>query len=95
MKGILLDDSGEVVVANGELALGDIDEQTIKLLFASAPGEWKERPTAGIGVQTMQHGATDRFAERTIRVQLEAAGFNLKKLSITAAGIEVNGEFKQ
>ena len=94
MTGILLDDTGDVIVANGSLAIGDVDEQALKLLFVSAPGEWKEHPTAGIGVKAMQHGAVDRFTERAIRVQLEAAGFSLKKLSVSEAGIDIDGEFK-
>jgi hypothetical protein len=94
MRGILLDDSGDLLVRGGGLAVGDTDEQTVKLLFVSAPGEWHGHPTVGIGVKTMQNGAADRFAERRIRVQLEAIGFNLKKLNIASAGIEVDGEFK-
>jgi hypothetical protein len=94
MKGILLDEDGDLMVRNGGLVVGDVKEQTVQLLFISAAGEWKEHPTVGIGIKTMQHGATDRFTDRTIRVQLEAIGFKLKTLNITSAGIEVNGDFK-
>ncbi|MDR2361702.1 MAG: hypothetical protein LBD91_03135 [Prevotellaceae bacterium] len=89
MKGILLDDTGELVIRNGSVAIGNTDEQSAKLLLAGAPGEWKEYPTTGIGIMRMQHGAIDRFLDRDIRVQLNSIGINVKTLSITEKGIEI------
>ena len=94
MRGVLLDETGDLTVANGGLVIGDADQQAVQLLFIGTQGEWKEHPMMGIGIKRMQHGATDRFLDRTIRVQLEGIGFNVKKLDITEKGVELEGDFK-
>jgi hypothetical protein len=94
MKGILLNETGDIAVANGGMVIGDTSQQAVQLLFTGAQGEWKEHPTMGIGIKRIQHGAIDRFLDRTIRVQLEGIGFDVKKLDITEKGIELEGDFK-
>lgn len=94
MKGVLLDENGDLAVANGGLVISDADQQAVQLLFVGTQGEWKEYPMMGIGIKRMQHGATDRFLNRIIRVQLEGIGFNIKKLDITEKGVELEGDFK-
>jgi hypothetical protein len=95
MKGILLDSNGDIMIANGGIVLGDSSEQSVQLLFIGAQGEWKEHPAMGIGIKRMQHGATDRFLERMVRVQLESIGLATKKLNITEKGIDWEGDWKQ
>jgi hypothetical protein len=91
---MLLDETGDIVVANGGLVISDIGQQAVQLLFIGVPGEWKEHPAIGIGIKRMQNGATDRFLERTIRVQLEGIGFDTKKINIAEKGVEMEGDFK-
>jgi hypothetical protein len=94
MRGILLDETGDIAVANGGVVIGDAGQQTVQLLFIGAQGEWKEYPMMGIGIKRIQNGAIDRFLDRTIRVQLEGLGFKIKKIDITEKGIELEGDFK-
>jgi hypothetical protein len=93
--GIQLNGEFDLEVAHGSLAVGNTDEQALKLLFLLAPGELKGSPTVGVGISAMQHGAADRFFDGHVRVQLAAAGFKVKTLSITEAGVEVDGQFKE
>jgi hypothetical protein len=94
MTGILIDgQTGDLAVRDGAMAIGPIDAQNVEILFALSQGELKISPLTGIGIARSRNGAVDRFVERDIRVQLEADGFKLKRLTVGEDGITVEGEY--
>ncbi|MBA9078934.1 hypothetical protein [Rufibacter quisquiliarum] len=44
---LLLTEDGDLRVENGDLVIGDSQEQHIKLVTLSAPGFWKDTPLLG------------------------------------------------
>lgn len=57
MKGILVDDDGNIMVRNASLAIGDISVQCAKLLLFSYKGELKNAPNLGGGVKDFIGGS--------------------------------------
>lgn len=74
---ILLDDDGDIAVsADGDFKVGESDDQHIELLINTYPGNWKEFPTAGVGIRDyiLSAGKTN-ILKRSINVQLAADGY--------------------
>ena len=94
MMDLLLDQSRDLKIEKGDFAIGDSTEQNVELLFISTPGEWKEHIEAGIAIEMKGHGSIDRFINRTIRVQMEADGFEITKLKINETGITIDGGYE-
>lgn len=89
----LLVEENDLVIAKGDLVLGDAQNQTLEMLLISKQGEWKHYPEAGCDIERMKNGAISRFMERNIKIQLEADGFQLKKMTITPQGIDITGKY--
>ncbi len=89
----LLVEENDLVIAKGDLVLGDAQNQTLEMLLISKQGEWKQFPEAGCDIERMKNGAISRFMERNIKIQLEADGFQLKKMTITPQGIDITGKY--
>lgn len=87
MKGILLDaDTADIIVAGGNMQLGDTQAQTVALVLDTAPGEWKEAPMLGANVRSMLGGDMDvMWAQQTKRM-IKACGVSLRNISVEQDG---------
>jgi hypothetical protein len=94
MRDVLLDNDQDLKISNGDLFIGESTNQNIELLFLSTPGDWKQHIETGIAIERATKGNLDRFLDRTIRVQMEADGYNINKLTITESGISIDGSYE-
>lgn len=51
MKDLLLNDSFDLLVKNGDLVIGDSNVQHQNILLLSQPGSFKENPDIGVGIE--------------------------------------------
>ena len=61
MKGIQVNESGELMLRDGTLAIGDTDEQRAMHVLNATAGEYKETPTLGCNPTRQIGGQTDPF----------------------------------
>lgn len=94
MRDILLDENNDLKIINGDFLIGESTNQNVELLFKTSPGEWKEHIETGIAIQRSNNGNLDRFLDRTIRVQMEADGYNIEKLVINELGVSIDGQYE-
>lgn len=94
MRDILLDENNDLKIVNGDFLIGESTNQNVELLFKTSPGEWKEHIETGIAIQRSNNGNLDRFLDRTIRVQMEADGYNIEKLVINELGVSIDGQYE-
>lgn len=71
MKDILLDAFGNLVIRDGELAIGDACADVAQRVTYAYSGEYKENPTLGGNVQRMIAGAQDPFLIGHLKKQLK------------------------
>ena len=92
MRGILLDDTGDLKVSGGTLAVGDTDAQVAELVLEAFPGDYTERPTLGCAVRLMMCGTPDPYFAGRAKSMLESCGVSVKKLVTDREGIilEIN-----
>ncbi|WP_348814061.1 hypothetical protein [Flavobacterium maritimum] len=76
MTDFLLDDNGNMLIANGDFVIGDSEAQDVELLIKSSKGAWKEHPLTGVGIaQLIKSKATEVRIKRDINEQLMLDGF--------------------
>lgn len=90
-KDILLDEEGNFAVANGDLVVGNSDEQHIHLILASNKGEWLESPTMGAGLSKHLNGMISQSELiRDIKLDLQRDGYNVKSVNWNDGEITVD-----
>lgn len=82
MKGILLDQSGDLDVSLGALRIGDVRAQAARVLIEAMPGELREFPLLGLGVRQMLGGEVDKAFPLCAKKQLLHCGIPVSRVYI-------------
>jgi hypothetical protein len=72
MKGILLDNDGDLMIRNGSVVIGDVDAQITEHILQAYPGAYKEVPTIGAHLAGDLNGTFDPFLEGKIKEMLQS-----------------------
>jgi len=77
-KDILTDENGELAVLNGDLHIGNSDQQHVEHILTSAKGHYKQHPLIGVGIEDYLNAPnsliTRQKLEKEINLQLESDG---------------------
>lgn len=92
MKGILINNDGDLMVRNGSFVIGNCDSDVAERIIQSWQGEFKEAPLLGGNIDKMRHGIVDPFWRGNIKSQLQSEHINVKRLDIMDNGIELEIE---
>ncbi len=90
-QDILLDDDNNFSTEDGDFVCGDSDDQHVELLCQLQPGELKENPTVGIGLNKYlkKQNTSINEIKQAIKVGLKADSYSVSDLTI-----DTNGEFE-
>jgi hypothetical protein len=88
MRGILVDENGDLMVRNGSMAIGECSADVAERVMVSWTGEFKHAPVLGGNAKQMIAGTVDPFRKGQLKAQLKAAKVNLSGLKIGENGIE-------
>lgn len=100
---ILLDNNGDLLIhpvrdKNGLIVqgiqLGDVTNQNVGLILRMQPGELKEHPTVGVGIDNMVLDKDYLEYKHKIRQQLAADGMQVNHLDINGDNIEINVKYE-
>jgi hypothetical protein len=89
MKGLLLDETGDLQIRNGSLVVGEVDGQIIEHVLIAAKGEFKEAPLIGANVRMMLAGTPDPFWRNNAKEMLKLQHIKVKRLEVTGNEIIV------
>lgn len=84
----------DLELAAGAIALGDVAEQNQWLLLATHPGEWKEHPLAGIGIDGMLSDHETAAWKRAIGQALEEDGQTIDQLTVKDGKITIKAHYQ-
>lgn len=93
MNDALLNEDFDLELTNGDLSIGQSDQQNVQLILSYSPGSLKQFPITGCSLIKATNGTVSRFMQNTIRQQLMNDGFKIKKLKIHSIGIDINGNY--
>lgn len=79
----LTDDTGDLIISNGDFAVGLSDVQHAVDIIESNPGDWKEYPTCGVGIDNYLNARTSQqeIYNKT-RLQLIADGYQVEDIKV-------------
>jgi hypothetical protein len=81
-KDIQLEDN-DLVITNGDFAIGFSDQQHIEDIINDNVGNWKQYPTCGVGIKQYQASSgQEQIIERLIKLQLQNDGYNVDRLRV-------------
>ncbi|MDN3621352.1 hypothetical protein QWY81_17930 [Polaribacter undariae] len=91
VQDFLLDENGDLRIANGDFVIGDSENQEIEALLVSMKGEFKEFPSVGADFQKLLKSRSGQTAAlKEIKLQLRNDGFDVSNIEIDNESIEVN-----
>lgn len=91
MKDLLLNSDGDLLVRNGDLVIGESDNQNITDILQSAKGEYKRSPQTGLNAHNFLSGTGNEQDIKTqAKLQLELDGFRVKDINVTFADGNIN-----
>jgi hypothetical protein len=74
---ILLDGDFDLAFVDGDFAIGESTRQHQNLILVSEPGEWREFPTCGVGMQSKLLGDNPGEVVSIIKRQFEQDGMTV------------------
>lgn len=93
MEDILIE-GDDVKIANGDLATGDSQEQSVSLTLNTSKGEWKQTPRHGVGVTSFLEMADTGNLAREIQTQLTQDGARVRRIVPSLDNIEVEASYE-
>lgn len=78
----LLDDDGDLLIANGDFVVGPSDNQHIRDILVSFQGEWKQFPLIGAGIITAINSSEPHNQNNNAKDQLQSGGYQLDRINI-------------
>ena len=75
------------------LQIGNVTKQNASIIIRINPGEIKEYPAIGVGIDNMLLGHDTLLYKHRIRQQLTADGMRVKRLDIQGQNIEIDAKY--
>lgn len=83
MKGILIDiATGDLLIENGRVAVGDTESQTAEAVVVTMRGELKEHPLLGGEAGKLRGGCLDVMWAGEVRQMLRGCGVDCERVKI-------------
>lgn len=95
MKDILLDPDYDLLIKSGDIAVDEATYQHQAILLKVSPGEIKQQPTTGVGVDAFLLDEDKSLLLREIRSQFTKDGMQVSKVNIATNGtLTINASYK-
>jgi len=72
MKGIIVNDGGDLDVRNRHLVIGRPEADIVHRVLVSYPGEFKEKPLLGCDIKKQLNGRPDQFWRGEAKKQIKS-----------------------
>ncbi|CAB4128048.1 hypothetical protein UFOVP105_14 [uncultured Caudovirales phage] len=94
-KDIITDNDFDLSIVNGDISVLESDSQHIDHIITADKGHFRQFPLVGVGIVNFLNSSTEEQEIRqSIKLQLEADGFSVKQIKISASNIEIDAERK-
>lgn len=83
-QDFLLDENWDLLIENGDLIIGNANQQHIALIVVTGPGHWKENPFLGFNAALYEGSNTNPTEMRTnLSEQLQSDNNVLNQLTVS------------
>lgn len=96
MKDILTDEDGDLLIKDGDIVIGDSDNQHQEDIILANKGEYKETPEIGVGIFQMLSDDDPMSVLIEIKKNLQYDGMQVKNVKYEDNGkITIDGSYKE
>lgn len=82
-KDILLDENNDLLIKNGDFAVGESEEQEIKMILQAVKNDYKQFPELGVDlVRQINKSGSERTLKQLIKLNLRADNKEYNKITI-------------
>ncbi|MCQ2298721.1 MAG: hypothetical protein MJZ81_01150 [Bacteroidales bacterium] len=85
----------DIELNGGSMAVDEVTEQNQYLLLKTHPGEWKEHPIVGVGIDDLVNDHDIDKWKRAISEALEQDGQMIEKLELTTERLTIVAKYRQ
>lgn len=76
--------NGDIRIKDGDLVVGDSDNQNIEFIITAKPGQFYQFPTLGVGIVDEVKGSISKQALRIkVKNNLEADNYRVNRINVT------------
>lgn len=93
-KDILLDETGDLAIKDGDFVIGESTIQHQQLLLSSQKGEWKENPLVGVGIENYLNDDTINDMMNEISSQFEKDGMKIKSINSANSELLIDASYE-
>jgi hypothetical protein len=93
MQDMLLDDTGDLLILNNDVVLGESSEQHQRLLLQSTKGDWKEQPTVGVNAPFYLKDDDKNGLMGSIKTEFEKDGLKVNKIIFSGSKINIDASY--
>ncbi len=93
-QDILLDETGDLAIKDGDFVIGESTIQHQQLLLASQKGEWKENPLVGVGIENYLNDDTTNDMMNEISSQFEKDGMKIKSINSANSELLIDASYE-
>lgn len=93
MKGIVLDEDRDLLIENGEVAIGEIDSQNLEMLIIAEKGEIREAPLRGVGIRRYVDDEDPATLLQAIRNEVAEESMTLDTIEIKNGKLNIDAHY--
>jgi hypothetical protein len=94
VQDILIDINYDMLITNGDIAIGEATYQHVYLILSSQKGEWKQYPLLGVGIEDKLGDNDTNYWKYLIRSELRKDGLEIDRLDISDDQLIINAKYK-
>jgi len=94
MKDVLVDSDGDLLIVDGDLVIGDSDEQNQRHLILASKGEYKRNPEIGGDLLNLLDEDNPKKAVTEIKKQLEYDGAKVNNITYKEGKLDIDAKYK-
>jgi hypothetical protein len=91
--GMQIGDDFDLVVENGATSMGDTVPQNQALIIVSNPGEWKQFPALGVGIESWVNDDNPGSLAYEVKRQLKSDGFTVESVNLENGQLSISAEY--
>jgi hypothetical protein len=85
----LINENFELLIEDGDFAVGDATEQQVIALLQAEQGHYKQFPLTGCGIRSLVGGNLTPDVKRRTQLQLESDGLKVGKISMIDQDLKI------
>jgi hypothetical protein len=91
--GIQIGSDYDILVENGSTRIGDVQPQNQALIVVSNPGEWKQHPEMGVGIESWVLDDNPGNLRAEVKRHLKSDDFKVDRVTLENGELRIGAKY--